>query len=355
MSRPKSVDNLDEKYIDFLLTTNKQASGKAFSRVFDNRISHDQITRMLNNTDTFSSAELWKAVKPLCREVAYKDNIIAFDDTLIEKPDTKENEVVMYHYDHSKGRSVKGICMVTALYHAGIMSIPVCVDIVKRADKDNKDSKMDIFRNLLQQCINNMLLFRHVLADTWYGSTENMRYITDHCEKDFIFPLKTNRQIKLLGSTSYHAIADLELEAGKVYEAMVKGYEKPLYIAHYEIKDDHDNPSGLYLVTSDEKLDWDSLLTCYQRRWQVELFHRSVKQNAAIGKAPLHASKALISHCYASIRGFLKLELLRIRQALSHDSIKALITYVSNQASYETLQKLSTIQDLAYKQLNLFA
>jgi hypothetical protein len=108
MSRPKSVDNLDEKYIGFLLTTDKQASGKAFSKVFYNRIPHDQITRMLNNTDTFSSAELWKIVKPLCREVAHKDNIIAFDDTLIEKPDTRENEVVMYHYDHTKGRSVKG-------------------------------------------------------------------------------------------------------------------------------------------------------------------------------------------------------------------------------------------------------
>lgn len=161
---------------------------------------------------------------------------------------------------------------------------------------------------------------------------------------DFISPLKTNRRIKLAVGSSYHAIADLELEAGEVYAALLRGYDKPVYIAHYEVKDGHGKPSGFYLVTSDEKLDWDALLTCYQRGWQVELFHRSIKQNAAIGKAPLHAFKAIISHCYASLRGYIKLELLRIRYALSHNSIKELIRSVSNKAVYATLKKLSTIQ-----------
>jgi hypothetical protein len=309
---------------------------------------------MLNNTDTFSSSALWKTVKPLCQELAYKDNVLIFDDTLIEKPDTSENAIVMYHFDHVKGRAVKGICMVTALYSAGLMNIPVCVDVVKRLVQQ-KDSKQVLFRNLLQQCIDNALEFRHVLADKWYASTEYMTLITDLYKKDFIFPLKTNRRIKLAGSSSYHAISDLALEAGRVYEAMLKGYNNPVYIAHYEVKDGHDNPSGLYLVTSDEKPDWDALLTCYQRRWQVELFHRSIKQNAAIGKAPLHAVKALMSHCYASLRGYIKLELLRIRHALSHDSIKELIRYVANQASYAAIGNLSTIQNIACNQLNLFA
>ena len=346
------MDNLDEKYVDFLLTTNKQASGKAFSRVFDNKISHDQITRLLNNTDTFSSAKLWQVVKPLCEELAYKDNVLIFDDTLIEKPDTKENEIVMYHFDHVKGRSVKGICMVTALYHAGLMNIPVCVDVVKKS-KDR--TKQQMFRDLLCQCQVNNLEFKHVLADKWYASTENMCFITEDCRKDFIFPLKTNRRVKLAGDSSYYAIADLELEAGKVYVAELKGYKNPVCLAHYEVKDDHDNPSGLYLATSDAGLQWDSLLTCYQKRWQVELFHRSVKQNAAIGKAPLHAVKALMSHCYASLRGYIKLELLRIRHSLPHDSIKELIRYIANKNAYAALQNLSTIQHTAYLELNLFA
>jgi hypothetical protein len=354
MGRHKNVDNLGEKYIDFLLTTNNLASGKSFSRVFDGKISHDQITRMLNNTDTFSSAELWKTVKPLCQELASEDNVLIFDDTLIEKPNTSENEIIMYHYDHAKGRYSKGICMVTALYNTALMNIPVCVDIVKK-EEEQQCTKNEMLLGMLEQCVHNTLVFKYVLADKWYASAGNMREITHKYKKDFIFPLKTNRNVKLAGSSFYHAIADLELEAGRVYGALLKGFDDPVYIARYEIKDGLDNSCAIYLVTSDEKLTWDDLLTCYQKRWQVELFHRSIKQNAAIGKAPLHAAKALISHCYASLRGYLKLELIKIRLSLAHDSIKQLIRHVSNKAAYESLEKLSTIQDIAYKQLNLFA
>ena len=354
MGRKKSVDNLGEKYVDFLLTTNKQASGKAFSRVFDGQIAHDQITRLLNKTNTFSSVSLWQYTKPLCREASAEDNVIIFDDSLVAKPDTKENEVVMYHYDHSQNRFIKGICIITALYHTALLDIPVIVEAVQRQG-DKKTNKHEKFCSMLEQCVNNNLTFRYVLADTWYGSIKNMAFITEKCKKDFIFPLKSNRRVKLAGSHFYSAIADLELEAGRVYAAQLKGFEKPIYLARYEVKNGNDNPSVLYLVTSDGNLDWNSMLTCYQKRWQVELFHRSVKQNAAIGKAPLRTAKALMSHCYAAIQAFIKMELLRIKHSLAHDSLKELIRYVSNQASYAALQKLSTVQDIAYVQLNLFA
>jgi Transposase DDE domain len=348
------VENLDEMYVDFLLTANKQASGKAFSRVFDGKIAHDQITRLLNKSDVFSSANLWKSVKPLCRETADENNCLIFDDSLIEKPDTCENEVVMYHYDHAKKRFMKGICMVTALYHTQLLDIPVSVEAVAKQGED-KTNKHEIFHRLLEQCVHNQLVFKHVLGDIWYGSTKNMTLVTENFKKDFIFPLKSNRRVKLAGSRFYTAICDLELEAGRVYAAKLKGFEKQIYLARYEVKNDNDNPSVLYLVTSDEKLDWNCLLTCYQKRWQVELFHRSVKQNAAIAKAPLRTAKSLMSHCYAAIQAFIKMELLRIKHSLAHDSIKELIRYVSNQASYAAIQNLSTLQDLAYVQLNLFA
>ncbi|MEJ7713005.1 MAG: hypothetical protein WKF84_24975 [Pyrinomonadaceae bacterium] len=40
------------------------------------------------------------------------------DDSIEEKPYTDENDIVCWHYDHSKERHVKGINFVTALlYH----------------------------------------------------------------------------------------------------------------------------------------------------------------------------------------------------------------------------------------------
>ena len=37
-----------------------------------------------------------------------------FDDTLQEKPHSKENDLICWHYDHTVGRSVKGINLLIA-------------------------------------------------------------------------------------------------------------------------------------------------------------------------------------------------------------------------------------------------
>lgn len=185
---------------------------------------------------------------------------------------------------------------------------------------------------MLDQCVNNNLVFNHIMADSRYGGSENMELIKGKFEKNVIFPLK---------SKFHAAITFLGLEAGKVNASILKGYNKPVYVAHYQVKNNNTKPSVLYLVTSDEKLDWNSMLTCYQKRWQVELFHKSVKQNVAIEKAPLISLKAIMSHCYASVQGFIKLELLRIKYSICHNSNKELIRYNSNQDSFATLQNLS--------------
>jgi hypothetical protein len=69
-----------------------------------------------------------------------------------------------------------------------------------------------------------------------------------------------------------------------------------------------------------------------------------VKQNTAIAKAPLRRTRAMLSHIYASVNAFIKLELLKLRHRMGHDSIKELIRYAANKASYLALEKLSTSQ-----------
>ena len=46
------------------------------------------------------------------------DGVLIFDDTTVEKPHTDENEMVSWHFDYSKGRSVKGINLLNCVYHA---------------------------------------------------------------------------------------------------------------------------------------------------------------------------------------------------------------------------------------------
>ena len=59
-------------------------------------------------------------------------------------------------------------------------------------------SKNQHFRNLLQKSIENQMLFYHILADNWFGSKENMKFI-DSLGKKFIIGIKSNRTVALSG------------------------------------------------------------------------------------------------------------------------------------------------------------
>ena len=89
------------------------------------------MTRFLSS-EPKTSAALWRVVKPLARAVEEADGALIIDDSIEEKPSMDENEIVSWRYDHSTDRTVKGINFLTALYHAGDVSLPVAFDLVTK-------------------------------------------------------------------------------------------------------------------------------------------------------------------------------------------------------------------------------
>jgi len=76
------------------------------------------MTRFLASK-AFTSKDLWKQVKATVRQIEREDGCLIFDDTIQEKAWTDENEIMCWHFDHCKGRSVKGINLLNALYYSG--------------------------------------------------------------------------------------------------------------------------------------------------------------------------------------------------------------------------------------------
>ena len=194
-------------YTDFLLSSFGQASATNLSRLADGAISHDRVTRFLN-AEGQTSAALWREVKALVRQVENENGVLIVDDAIAEKSYTDENDLIAWHYDHTKGRNVKGINFLTALYQVPGAALPVAFDLVtksvpyieKKTGKPKRKSavtKNERFRMLLHVCQHNQLRFKYVLADAWYAAADNMRYVKLTLEKEFIFPLKENRKVSL--------------------------------------------------------------------------------------------------------------------------------------------------------------
>ncbi len=129
-------------------------------------ISHDKITSFLSEGD-FTGQHLWRLTKSSVRRVGTKAGIILIDDIIGEKRFTDENELITWHFDHTLGRTVKGVNILSALYYSQEMLIPVGFQPVKNAEilidkktgqarKKAARTKNDYFRDLLIMLILNL-------------------------------------------------------------------------------------------------------------------------------------------------------------------------------------------------------
>ena len=84
------MNNIFDLYTDYLQISLGLATATGLSRLMDNSVSHDQVTRMLSNTE-FDNKELWINVKAIVRQHETDDVCLIFDDIIAHKPYTDEN------------------------------------------------------------------------------------------------------------------------------------------------------------------------------------------------------------------------------------------------------------------------
>lgn len=81
----------------------------------------------------------------------------------------------------------------------------------------------------------------------------------------------------------------------------------------------------LYLVSSNTSLGYEELTAIYQKRWKVEEYHKSLKQNASAAKSPTRTPATQSNHLFCCLHAFVKLERIQAAATLNHFAIKARI------------------------------
>ena len=351
-----------ETYTDYLMSSFSYTTATGLSMMVQGEISHDKITRFLSSED-FTSTDLWKMVKSTVREIENTEGVLIVDDTIEEKPSTDENEIVSWHYDHSKGRTVKGINIVSTLYYNKGLKVPVAFEIIrktktildKKTGKEKRISektKNEQYRQMLKICIKNKIKFKYVLNDVWYASSENMMFLKKEHKKDFIMPIKTNRKIALSKTDKlngkYVTVSELELKKDITYKIYLEAVEFPLLLIKQIFKNDDSSEGVLYLVSSDLTLTYDNIATIYQRRWKVEEYHKSLKQHVSLCKSPTKRVRTQSNHIFAAIYAFFKLEFLSIKAKLNQTSLRTKIYISANRAAFEELENLKACFDMKF-------
>jgi hypothetical protein len=144
--------------------------------------------------------------------------------------------------------------------------------------------------------------FRYVLFDIWFSSKENMLFIKVTVKKDFICAVKKNRLIALCEedaqSKRFVRIEDLDWTEETSLIGWLKDVPFPVLLVRQTFENKDGSTGILYLVSSDTTLSRELLLAVYQKRWPIEVFHKSLKQNAALGKAPVRCVRTQNNHAF---------------------------------------------------------
>lgn len=317
-----------EQYIEFLISTPVNYTCTHLADHLSN-ISHDSITDFLHS-QRLTAQSVWLSAKTLIRDT--EDSFLIVDDSVQEKPYAKAIELVASHYSGNKHRVVRGIDIVNLVHSSGDGEY-YPIDYRIYAPDYAKATKNDYFLAMLKEAFDvRNIRAKYVLFDSWYASAPNLKYI--HRQgRIFYTTLKSNRLVSLTKEEGYIHLQDIDWTPERLrIGIVVKLKEVPFHVRLFKlvaINGDID-----WVITNDPTTDLtiDIVRGRNDVRWDVECFHRELKQLTGIEKCQCQSAWAQRNHiacCYHAWLALkvhaskLKKTLYRIQNELLSDYLRA--------------------------------
>lgn len=166
-------------------------------------------------------------------------------------------------------------------------TIRFCDLKTKKEKRQSPVSKNELMLKLIGQAIANGLIFKYILADSWFASVDNMSYINKK-KKIFIFDMQTNRLAALTAEDQkkgrWTRIDELEISDNKPVKVWLKDLGFPVLMTKQIFTNKDESTGYRFLVTNDLNLTDEQLTTIYKKRWSVEEYHKSLKQNVSVAR-----------------------------------------------------------------------
>lgn len=358
MKNPQILDI----YSDYLLASFCTVTATGLSKMLENGYSHDQISRFLAQ-NRLTQTDYWLTVKKLIRKIEGENAILIIDDTIEEKPHTTENDIVCWHWDHSKERMQKGINIVNFLYYNELangesLSLPVSFELVEKKEQylDTKTNTVKrrseisknemVIRRLRVLHQHNKLMFKYLAWDIWFSSQENFNFVHHELKKFFVCGLKSNRTVALSKTDKlkgkFTRIDALNLQQNETARVWLKGLDFEVLIIKKVFINKDGSTGTAYIVTNNLDLSYNEIDEIYQKRWKIEEFHKSIKQNAGLAKSPTKYEVTQSNHIFAAMVAYCKLELLKCKEKLNHFALKSKLYIKAIKAAFDELQNLKT-------------
>jgi SRSO17 transposase len=252
---------------------------------------------------------------------------VALDDSLVEKSG-KQMEGVDYHYSHSVGRTVWGHVWVTAHLVVLGQSYPLAWKLYRRQAMCDAlgipfASKPALAWTILREFEPLPGTQTYVLTDSWYPS-QDLLNLCDERGFHLISAVKSDRnktaghnlQVKQWAQTLPKRAFDLVTVNTTCYKVwshtgrLSSGHRVRLVINRVV-----GQKSWRYLISTDQSLTAQTMISYYLGRWEVENFYRVAKQSLGWGDYQMRDLFAIERHVQLIMVLMLTLR-LRVRMPL---------------------------------------
>jgi hypothetical protein len=286
-----------DEYLNFLMASPHQVTACEAARcqvpTSDKPHAHDAYNRLLQRLEP-DPAQLWLEAEPL---VQREQGVLILDDSVLDKPFAKKMELVNWVWSGKHHRVVQGIDLITLLWSDGTWHVPCDYGVYDKADKMTKN---DHFQAMLKTAKQRGFQPRCVLFDSWYASLDNLKLIRQQ-GWHWLTRLKSNRQVNW-NQTGLQTISEIEIaDTGTI--VWLKGYGE--IKVFQRVAPDGDKE---YWATDNLELTEEQRVEFAHQSWQIEEYHRGIKQVTNIEHCQMRSARAQRNHIGFALRAFLRFE-----------------------------------------------
>ena len=303
-TRPTTARCTLSQYMGFLISEPKSSTCTRLAEVTG--ISHDSVNRFLQREDYQPKDMFDEAAQDLC----LVGDALSVDDSVLDKPYSYSVALVSHFWSGKHHRVVKGINLVTLYYTdpAG-RHMPVNYRV---CDKSEGKTKNDYFHEMLIEVLAWGLKPAFVTGDSWYSCVKNLKTIKNH-QTGFMFAVEKNRTVSL-EKGQWQQVQTLEIpddglnvwlkDFGKVrlFRTMLKDQCR-----HYVV-----------YLPEDAPFQRDDFTQIHDQHWQIEQYHRAIKQVCHIEHFQVRSERPVRNHIFASLLSFVYLQKMQIAQEFTN-------------------------------------
>ena len=268
-------------------------------------ISHDSVNRFLLR-ENYTPQDLFDEVKG---ELVLEDGIVSVDDSVIDKPysNPDKSQLIDYFWSGKHKKSVKGINLIT-LYYTDVLGVSYPINF-RLYDKREGKTKNDYFREMVKEVQLWGIEPAWTTGDSWYSSIENLKFLRNE-KVGFLFGIANNRQVSREKGQLLQ-IHKLSIpESGLMVYLKEFGWVK-VFCQNFKNEVRH---YIMYQPKEEElrQIKRQQFRTIHDTHWQIESFHRVIKQVCNVERFQVRTESAVRTHLFCALQAFSQLQTMRV-------------------------------------------